>query len=162
MENEDRRYYVYILKDPFTNEIFYVGKGTDDRIDSHEKEASGGGMSEKCQRIRSIWSKNRGIQRCKVRENLTSGEAEYIEAKVIREIGLDKLTNQKFGTEWLVSVPSVDEDGNRITLRKPLMDLSEDDLKVLIAHHEEMVNYHSEKVRLFSDFIEIESKSNKK
>jgi len=35
------RYYVYVLRDPQTNEVFYVGKGTGNRIMNHFEEALG-------------------------------------------------------------------------------------------------------------------------
>jgi len=33
-------YYVYLLKDPETDKVFYVGKGTGNRIFQHLKEAA--------------------------------------------------------------------------------------------------------------------------
>lgn len=47
-------YYVYELIDPRDGAVFYVGKGKGGRIDAHEKEALGGRVSRKCDKIREI------------------------------------------------------------------------------------------------------------
>ncbi len=40
-EDEKKKYYVYCLVDPRDNKIFYVGKGTGNRVFTHEKYALG-------------------------------------------------------------------------------------------------------------------------
>lgn len=45
--------YVYGLIDPRTNKIFYIGKGSDNRVFDHEKEAEKSLTSEK-QKIDTI------------------------------------------------------------------------------------------------------------
>lgn len=58
MSEQDKNYYVYILIDPRSNTPFYVGKGQQDRMYSHEVEArSKYWYNElKCQWIVDIWS----------------------------------------------------------------------------------------------------------
>lgn len=55
--------YVYHLVDPRDGAVFYVGRGKRDRILAHEKEASKGLMTRKCQRIREIWASGQNIER---------------------------------------------------------------------------------------------------
>ena len=90
-------YYVYLYRDPFTDEIFYVGKGNGNRAFAHLDEVS---ESDKIQRINKI--RNRGAE--PLIEILVHGledelTAMKIEASVIDLFGLDKLTNQKRGYE---------------------------------------------------------------
>lgn len=58
MINQDKKYYVYVLTDPRTNIPFYVGKGQQDRMYSHEVEARSKYWynEAKCQWIVDIWS----------------------------------------------------------------------------------------------------------
>jgi hypothetical protein len=53
MEKE-AKWYVYQLIDPRTKKPFYIGKGTGNRIDHHEKEALSGVCSHKCYKINKI------------------------------------------------------------------------------------------------------------
>lgn len=46
------KHYVYILVDPRTNEIFYVGKGSSDRVFEHEKHIDGSLKGRRIQEIR--------------------------------------------------------------------------------------------------------------
>lgn len=48
------KWYVYQLIDPRTKKPFYIGKGTGNRIDHHEKEALNGVCSHKCYKINKI------------------------------------------------------------------------------------------------------------
>ena len=47
-------FYVYQHKNPNTKEVFYVGKGTGDRINDHEREARRGVCSKKTNKINKI------------------------------------------------------------------------------------------------------------
>lgn len=78
-------YYVYLLKDPETHEVFYVGKGIGNRINSHNLEALvfGEKRTEKLEKIRSITKSGSEVELVVLRHGLTEKEAFEIEAAVI-------------------------------------------------------------------------------
>src|SRR3990167_644699 len=82
---EKLEYYVYLLKDPINNEVFYVGKGKGNRINSHSLEALvvGENKSTKIQRIKSITATHRDIKLVVLRHGLTEKEAFEVEAATI-------------------------------------------------------------------------------
>jgi uncharacterized protein len=95
---EKSKCYVYLLVDPETEEVFYVGKGTGNRIFAHLNDASqGADESAKLERIRAI--QQRGMQvKCIIhRHGLTEDQAFEVEAALIDFIGLSELTNQVAG-----------------------------------------------------------------
>lgn len=85
-------FYTYTLAYP-DGTVFYVGKGTGNRIDHHEKEAHRGHACKKCQTIRLIWATGEQVVKTKVREHLTEDEALDLEAKTIDMLGPWNLTN---------------------------------------------------------------------
>jgi hypothetical protein len=86
-------YYVYKLVDPRDGKPFYIGKGTDDRYAAHVKEAKKGLVSRKCDRIREILAANLEVQVEIVRKFDFENQAYAYEAKLIKRIGLENLTN---------------------------------------------------------------------
>jgi hypothetical protein len=89
-------YYVYLLFDLIKNEVFYVGKGKDNRINKHflealDKEAK---KSDKVKTIRKLGS---NVNKIILRHGLTENEAFAVEAAMIDYIGLDKLANSVKG-----------------------------------------------------------------
>ena len=87
-------YYVYLLSDPATNEVFYVGKGTGNRIFAHLSAAiAQAEASDKLDRIRAILAGGHEVQHRIIRHGLTEKEAFEVEAALIDFIGLDGLTN---------------------------------------------------------------------
>ena len=67
--------YVYSLTDPTTGEVFYIGKGNNNRLYAHEKEALRGMAGAKCDRIRTILGMGRSIQYSILGEYNTNKEA---------------------------------------------------------------------------------------
>ena len=87
-------YYVYLLIDPTTGKVFYVGKGTGNRIFAHITSAIASPLeSDKLAQIRSIQSEGLQIKYSILRHGLTEKEAFEVEAALIDYIGLRKLTN---------------------------------------------------------------------
>ena len=96
---EELGYYVYALKDPRNNEIFYIGKGKGQRIFAHEEEALvyGSDKSGKVARIRAIKKAGLAVIRLIVRHGLKSeSEAFGLEAALI-DVLEDQLTNLVHG-----------------------------------------------------------------
>lgn len=91
-------YYVYLLAHPTTNEIFYVGKGTGNRVFEHLKEAADSPNSnKKLKAIRDIARKGLKV-RCLIhRHGLTEKEAFEVESALIDFIGLENLSNRVLG-----------------------------------------------------------------
>ena len=91
-------YYVYGLVDPRNKQIFYIGKGTKNRVLEHEKESLGSPDSEKL-KLRTISEiKNAGleVEKIIINSNLTEEEAFAAEASLINAfnyISDAKLTN---------------------------------------------------------------------
>lgn len=94
---QENIYYVYTLSYP-TGVVFYVGKGTGDRIDYHEKEAKEGIRSQKCKIIRQIWKNGGQVEKEKVYETLVERDALIYEWVLINIVyGLDRLANSSPG-----------------------------------------------------------------
>jgi len=83
-------YYVYELRDPRSNEVFYVGKGTGDRIDAHSAEEE----NRKAQEISDIEQAGLKALRVIVARFETEEEALAVESVAIKwHYGSDNLTN---------------------------------------------------------------------
>lgn len=78
-------YYVYGLIDPRNKEIFYIGKGTKNRVFEHEKESLGSPDSEKLKLKTISEIKNAGleVEKIIINSNLTEEEAFAAEASLI-------------------------------------------------------------------------------
>ena len=86
-------FYVYELIDPRTKKVFYIGKGTRDRIHQHEREAARGTHSRKCDMIRNILNAGLQVGKNVVQRFASEQEAYDFETARIGEIGLENLTN---------------------------------------------------------------------
>ena len=86
-------WYVYELIDPRNGQVFYVGKGKDNRINEHEAEAKTDHPSHKCNKIRSIWAAGHEVGKQKVAMFWDEEAAYQHEEDRIAEIGLNNLTN---------------------------------------------------------------------
>ncbi len=87
------KYYVYTLGSP-DGTVFYVGKGTGDRISAHEYEAKKDGQSRKCDLIRQIWANGGKVTKEKVYETHVEQDAFIYEWALINLIyGYEHLAN---------------------------------------------------------------------
>lgn len=91
-------YYVYLLKDPRNNEVFYVGKGLGNRVLNHVNDALDTiEESDKLRRIRQIIDSGFSVEHIILRHGLDEVSAFEIEASVIDYIGLETLSNDVSG-----------------------------------------------------------------
>lgn len=103
-------HYVYTLAYPESmgGHVFYVGKGMNDRINDHEREAKTGSHSHKCHTIRKIWKAGLQVVKQKVAYFETEMEAlQYEIALIFFMRGYGHLTNLADGgkgnTGWTPS-----------------------------------------------------------
>lgn len=95
---ENLGYYVYLLADPDTNEIFYVGKGIGNRIFEHLHEANYSASShQKLDIIRTIQARGKAVACLIHRHGLDEKQAYEVEASLIDFIGLHRLSNRMGG-----------------------------------------------------------------
>lgn len=78
-------FYVYALVDPRNNSVFYIGKGTGNRVFSHEIESGKSKESEKnkLKKIREIEDSGFSVKRLIINWGLTENEAFVAEATLI-------------------------------------------------------------------------------
>ena len=87
------QFYVYTLARP-DGTVFYVGKGTKDRIDKHESKARSLNRGPTPDAIRAIWKAGGEVVKTKVLET-DDEEAAYLEEiRLIRLYGVENLTNR--------------------------------------------------------------------
>lgn len=122
-------YYVYVLKDLRTNTIFYIGKGTGNRIFQHVLGAiKSNSSSDKLDLIREIGTDK--VQHYILRHGLTEAEAFELEGACIDLLGLNYLTNEVKGHDsWERGLKTVDEivqyyDAKVITITEPTIIIS--------------------------------------
>ncbi len=91
-------YYVYGLIDPRSEKIFYIGKGTGNRVFEHERESRDNPNSEKLKlkTIEDIKLAGLEVEKIIINSNLTEAEAFAAEAALINAfnyVGDSRLTN---------------------------------------------------------------------
>ena len=90
--------YVYLLRDPRSGAVFYVGKGKGNRIFDHLACAiADPSPSEKLDTIREIDSAGLQVEHYILRHGLSDAVAFDVEAAVIDFIGIRNLANQQSG-----------------------------------------------------------------
>lgn len=78
-------YYVYSLIDPRNRKVFYIGRGTGNRIFEHERESQGSPESEKLKlkTIAEIQATGLEVEKVIIKCNLTESEVFASEAALI-------------------------------------------------------------------------------
>ena len=92
--SEKLGFYVYVYVDPSTEEVFYIGKGKDNRCFSHLTDTD---ESEKSKRIKEIRSLGLKPKIEVLAFGLSEDAALRVEAAAIDLIGIKKLTNLQRG-----------------------------------------------------------------
>ncbi len=119
-------FYVYILKDPRNDTIFYVGKGKGNRIFQHvqcalERETE----NDKYNLIREILKAGKEVEHFILRHGLEEKLAFEIESTIIDLLGIENLTNSVKGHDtWERGLKTVDEvfqhyDAKAVTFDEP-------------------------------------------
>lgn len=85
-------WYVYTYSLP-GGTVFYVGKGTGNRINANEDEASRGCPCKKCTAIRGVWASGHSVQKKIVFESFDHSEVKAIEREQILAHVSPSLTN---------------------------------------------------------------------
>lgn len=119
-------FYIYILIDPFSDKIFYIGKGKDRRLKKHEEAVKRGDLPNKTNtklfnKIKKILNSGGQIVYKKVFFTTDEMLCYKIEEKLIREYGLENLCNLSEGGGRILRrgyTQSKDWIINRITSRK--------------------------------------------
>jgi len=95
-------FYVYYLIDPRNNEVFYIGKGTGNRMYYHENQILKGKKIKhsfaKFDRIREILEEGYEVIKTKVFETDDESLAYAKEAEHIKSFGIENLTNLRI--DW--------------------------------------------------------------
>jgi hypothetical protein len=95
---EKLEFYVYFLQDPRTEEIFYVGQGSGNRVFNHlEGAIKTDRETEKLDKIRSIVESGNTVKHYILRHGLTEDVSLAIEASLIDFIGMKNLSNLQGG-----------------------------------------------------------------
>lgn len=118
-------YYVYVLKDPRSSIIFYIGKGLGNRVFQHISCAlATSAESDKLNLIREI-NLTSAVEHYILRHGLLEEQAIEIESACIDLLGIDNLTNAIKGHySWERGLKTVDEviqhyDAKVISITEP-------------------------------------------
>lgn len=84
------QYYIYCLVNPLNHQIFYIGKGINNRVFDHEIEAEKNinKEHEKIQEIKNIWNHNQQVERYIIRSGMDEHEAFVAEETIIAMLKL--------------------------------------------------------------------------
>ena len=87
--------YVYALKDPRDNKIFYVGQGSSDRIFAHFSEADGllngtTPYSSKRARIIDVWSDGESVEWSILAHQLPAESLDHVESSIINALEISQ------------------------------------------------------------------------
>lgn len=119
-------YYVYILKDPRNDSIFYVGKGKGNRLFQHVQCALENATdNDKYNLIREIHKDGKEVEHFILRHGLEEKLSLEIESTIIDLLGIENLTNSVKGHDtWERGLKTVDEvfqhyDAKAVTFDEP-------------------------------------------
>lgn len=93
----DKIYYVYVYLDPTNDEVFYVGKGKENRFMVHLRPSKLRENSEKSKKIKKILKAGVDPIIVIIFDGLTESEALDKEREIISQYGKENLTNKTLG-----------------------------------------------------------------
>ena len=102
-----KKFYVYCLCYP-DGTVFYVGKGSSNRLYNHEETARGGSKTATSNVIREIWASGHNVQKKILFESENEAEALAEEQRQIALYDNGKLTNRALRSrhvEWINHQP---------------------------------------------------------
>lgn len=121
-------YYVYILKDPRNDTIFYVGKGKGNRLFQHVQCALENATdNDKYNLIREIHKDGKEVEHFILRHGLEEKLSLEIESTIIDLLGIENLTNSVKGHDtWERGLKTIDEvfqhyDAKAVTFDEPFI-----------------------------------------
>lgn len=121
--NKNGEYYVYGLVDPRNDKLFYVGKGTGNRVFQHVAESGKNPESEKLklQTIKSIEDSKNEVKHLIINWGLTQNEAFASEASLINlmnYLSKDTLTNIMAGhhSHGCLTVEEIEQEYGAVSL----------------------------------------------
>lgn len=135
-EIETLRYYVYCLVDPRDNKIFYIGKGSGNRVFQHVQDTiiCEDTSSLKLDIIRSIHNQGSKIRYYIIRHNLNESEAFLVESVLIDMLSYNHFNLENFLSniqaghhQWDEGIKTIEEI-NALYNNTPLSILKDDKL----------------------------------
>ena len=97
---DNLKFYVYGLKDPFTNKYFYIGKGKANRVFSHVNQKIKRGIDDpKYEKIQEIRLQGGKVKIDIIRHGLDERQALLIESCLIDTLGVNQMANKVKGID---------------------------------------------------------------
>lgn len=93
LSKKSKEFYVYALVDPRDNQIFYIGKGTKNRVFNHVDEAIDNidKKTAKLDLIREIKKSGNEVLQYIIRSSLSEKEALFLESVLIDTLSFEKI-----------------------------------------------------------------------
>ena len=139
-----KRYYVYLLIDPRTNKVFYVGKGKGFRATEHLTEWKSGNVTNamKFKRIGEIIKSGMELVVKCLQDDMDGTRALDLEGWLIRTIGRDNLTNLGAGRKTAPIIKIGLRADQMLDKVAPFRQWEREILPYLTGSRKENINYY--------------------
>ena len=150
---EKLKHYVYLLRDPKKNVVFYVGKGKGGRCLQHLKEAEDNpSQNNKIKEINNLLKKYKKVKIDILRHGLSEEDALKIESSVIDTLGLENLKNENRGHGAGIM------DLEELELKYEAEELKKEDIKEKIMICIVKPSWYNRKKKLYAEKPELTKK----